>query len=249
MIAKLKELIKGQKTSFNALCRINDLVLDYRSNKSEIEILRHIFSDREYADYFPFYKKATIVDIGAHYGYFSIFAHNNLDAASTIIAIEPNGNNYAHLEKNIRDSKIENVKCCNFAIGDVDGMHRLYRGLNPNHSIVDSYLLGNKSADFETVEVKTLSNLISEFDLRTIDFLKMDCEGAEYAIVDNTPPSVFDKIATISLEFHDLKDRNFTADALIAKLVQNRFRIVKFHYEKTSQNLNFGKLIATKIFS
>jgi len=223
--------------------------LNYDDNRTEIEILKDIFYKREYSDYFPFYQKVTLLDIGAHYGYFSIFAKNNLNDISKIIAIEPNKANFKHLEKNIFDSKIENIRCYNFAVGDKNGTAKLYHGINPNHSIIDNYLTDKKNTKFEEVQVKTLEMIVNELNLTTIDFLKMDCEGAEYSIFNSTPDSIFDRITTISLEFHDIKDKNFTAETLIQKLIKNKFRIVKFHYEKTFMNLNYGKLIGTKLFN
>ena len=246
MISRIKKLIKGERDSFNKLCRVNNLTLDYKANQTEFEILKDIFYKREYSDYFPFYKKATVVDIGAHYGYFSMFASNNLDKESTIIAIEPNKSNYKHLVKNVFDSKIDNISCFNFAVGDKKGISRLYRGKSPNHSIIDNYLLSGKN--YEETEVKTLEGLVDELDLREVDFLKMDCEGAEYSIFNSTPASVFDRITTLSMEFHDLKDKRFTAEGLIGKLTENNFRIVKLQFDTTSMNLNYGKIIGTKIF-
>ena len=247
MIHRIKNLLSGKKGRFYKLCRSNNLTLDYRNNQTEIEILKDIFSDREYSDYFPFYEKATVVDIGAHYGYFSIFAAKNLNERSTIISIEPNSGNFNHLQKNISDSKIKNVQCYNLALGDKKGTSKLYKGLNANHSIVDSYVLSNKDKSFEEIEVKTFEELVNELKLEKIDFVKMDCEGAEYSIFNSTPDSVFGKISTISMEFHDLKNEDFSANLLLEKLTRNNFKIVKFHYQKTSMNLNYGKLIGTKI--
>lgn len=247
MITRLKNLIKGKKDSFYTLCKANNLTLNYNDNQTEIDILKDIFYNREYSDYFPFYTKSTIVDIGAHYGYFSLFAKNNLQEGSTIIAIEPNKANFKQLKKNIFDCKYGNISCFNFAVGDKNCISRLYQGKNPNHSIIDNYPLSNKK--FDEVEVKTLEALILELGLKKIDFLKMDCEGAEYSIFNSTPDSIFDRIITISMEFHDIKDKNCTADNLIEKLMDNKFRIVKYHYEKTSMNLNYGKIIGTRMYN
>lgn len=248
MINEIKKLIRGEKKIFYDLCRSNNLNLSYEDNKTEFVILKDIFKNREYSDYFPFYKKVAIVDIGAHYGYFSIFAKHNSGEGSKIISIEPNKGNFKQFKKNISDCKIDNISCYNYAIGEKSGVSKLYHGQNPNHSIVDSYLLANKKGDFEEVEVKTLEELVLEIDLKRIDFMKMDCEGAEYSIFNSTPDYIFDRITTISMEFHDLKDKNFTVENIIGKLLENKFRIVKFHYETTSMNLNYGKLIGTKIF-
>lgn len=249
MLNEIIRLVKGEKKIFYNLCRTNNLTLSYEDNKTEFVILQDIFRNREYSDYFPFYKNVTILDIGAHYGYFSIFAKHNSEEGSKIIAVEPNKGNYKQFKKNILDCKLDNIRCYNYAIGEKSGVSKLYHGHNPNHSIVESYLLTNEKSDFEEVEVKTLEEFILETDLKRIDFMKMDCEGAEYSIFSSTPNYIFDRITTISMEFHDLKDKNFTVEDIIGKLLENKFRIVKFNYEATSMNLNYGKLIGTKIFN
>lgn len=249
MINKLKDLIKGEKRIFLAFCKTNDLNLDFQRNRCEFEILKAVFEEREYSDFFPFYKKATIIDIGAHYGYFSIFANNNTDITSRIIAIEPNKSNFLNLEKNIRECNILNITNLNFAVSGKSGISKLYLGETPNHSLFENYLLHkDKNLGFEEVKVKTLEEMIVDNDIDKIDFLKMDCEGAEYKIMENTPGYIFDRISTISMEFHDLKDSRCTGENLAGILIMNGFRIVKFNYEKTSMNLNYGKMIATKIF-
>jgi FkbM family methyltransferase len=249
MIRELKKLIKGEKRNFLEFCRTNDLGLNYQNNKNEFGILKAIFETREYSDYFPFYQKVNIIDIGAHYGYFSIFAKNNIDSGSRIIAIEPNNSNFKHLVKNIEDCKAVNIHCFNYAIGGSPGLLKLYKGESANHSIVENYQLLKPKRDFEEIECQTLEGIIIENNLERIDFLKMDCEGAEYSILEGTSHSVFDKITTISMEFHDLKDSRFTAMSLIKILVENGFKIVKFEYDKTTRNLNYGKIIGTKIFN
>jgi FkbM family methyltransferase len=246
MINEFKNLIKGKKKEFLRVCASNNLRLDYGCNKNTLGILKDIFEHREYSDYFPFYKKVNIIDIGAHYGYFSIFASKNSDESSRIISIEPNKSNFKNLQKNIKDSQISNISSFNLAVGGETGLSKLYLGQSPNHSIIENYALLDQNERFEEIEVKTLEELIIENDLDPIDFLKMDCEGAEYAILEITPRYIFDKITTISMEFHDLKDSRFTGETLIMKLMGNGFDIVKYKYDKTSMNLNYGKIIATK---
>jgi len=248
MINKLINLIKGEKRVFLSFCKVNNLNLDFHRNRYEFGVLKAIFEDREYSDFFPFYKMATIIDIGAHYGYFSIFANSNTDKNSRIIAVEPNKNNFLNLEKNIKACGIINISNLNLAISGKSGVSNLYIGETPNHSLFEHYLLNkDKNRGFEEVKAKTLEDLIVENDLDKIDFLKMDCEGAEYEILGNTPGYIYDRILTISMEFHDLKDSHYTGEDLAGILINNGFRIVKFKYEKTSLNLNYGKMIATKL--
>ncbi len=249
MIPKILSLLKSEKSIFKKFCLSNNLSLDYKLNKNEFNILKAIFWNREYSDYFPFYKKVNIIDIGAHYGYFSIFAKNNTAKDSKIISIEPNKNNFNCLKENIKTSNIEDVKCLNIAIGGNSGLHKLYQGQSVNHSIVEKYSLLNQKSEFETIEVKTLEEIMLENEIKEVDFLKMDCEGSEFSILENTPKYIYDRIKTISMEFHDLKDNNYTGEYLVELLTKNDFKIVKYVYEKTSLNLNYGKIIGTKIFN
>jgi FkbM family methyltransferase len=214
MISRFKKLIKGEKKIFSELCRTNNLGLNYHINKNEFGTLKSIFEEREYSDYFPFYKKVNIIDIGAHYGYFSIFSKNNTDKNSSIIAVEPGKSNFKRLLKNIEDCKLTNISCYNYAIGGNSGLSKLHHGLTLNNSIVENYSLLSRDESYEEVEVKTLEELIIENKLEEIEFMKMDCEGAEYSILENTPRYIFDRIITISMEFHDLKDNNFTGERL-----------------------------------
>lgn len=249
LITDLKNLLTGKKLIFERFCHANNLALNYKTNHNEFDVLRSIFEDREYSDYFPFYRKVTIIDIGAHFGYFSIFADKNTDPDSLIIAIEPGKSNFSSLVNNIQDNALTNIKSLNYAVSGKSGPVKLHLGRSLNHSIVENYILNqNQSDDYELVEAKTLEEIVLENKLGKVDFLKMDCEGAEYSILENTPGYIYDRITTISMEFHDLKDNNCTGEHLIRILIKNGFKIVKYKYERTNMNLNYGKITGTKLF-
>lgn len=249
MFGQLKKLIKGEKRAFDGLCETNNIQLNYNSNRNEFQIFRSIFEEREYSDYFPFYQNATVLDIGAHYGYFSIFAAKNTGPEAVIFSIEPSKNNYFFLQENILSNQIKNIKAYHLAIGARQGTTTLFTGNNQNHSLFEDYRLLDQNRKSEIISVNTLELFMKENGLEKIDFLKMDCEGAEYDIFENTPSHVFNKIKTISMEFHDMKNENQTGEFLIKKLIDNGFQIVKYKYDQTTRNLNYGKIIATKIFN
>lgn len=242
----LKRILKRDKTTFSRICKVVGLNLDFSKNKNAIHVLKAIFEEREYADYFPFYKKVTVVDIGAHYGYFSIFAAKNTASDSTIFSIEPSQQNFEILNQNLSDCKINNVKPFQLAIGGENGTLDLFTGQSVNHSLIENYALLGNEKNTQKVEVKTLEQFILDHKIEQIDFLKMDCEGAEYAILLNASRSVFDKTSTISMEFHDMKNVDFTGNELVKKLEENGFEIVKFEYERTGLDLNYGKIVGRK---
>jgi len=243
----MSRLLRSKKKEFNKICIHNSLNLDFNTNKNALGVFFSIFVEREYSDWFPFYKKITIVDIGAHYGYFSIFSAINSGKGSRIIAIEPDNRNFNVLSENIKSCKIDNITAINCAISNTNGESKLYIGESVNNSLMPDYALNNPGAPFQNVEVKTLESVMSENKIDTIDFLKMDCEGSEYSILFSAPAFVLDKINTISMEFHDMKNADNTGNEMVIFLANHSFSIVKYEYAKTTMGLNYGKIIGTKL--
>jgi len=245
LIGKIKNRLTNKKT-FLRICSANGLNLQYELNRREIPVLAEIFENREYADYFPFYQKACILDIGAHYGYFSLFASLNAGPESKILAFEPFPDNFDILTRNITDCGLKNIESFNCALNDCEGRAKIYGGQSVNNSLVEDFGMIDKEQKAVEVDTKTLEQVLRENKLDKIDFLKMDCEGSEYVILENTPALVFDKIITISMEFHDMKSAEFNGNYLIKKLVGYGFKIVKYEYSRTTMGINYGKIIGTK---
>lgn len=234
---------RSKKQRFQSICQANEIRLDYNENKSEFAVFSEIFEQRSYADYFPFYQTATIVDVGAHFGYFSLFAHSNTKKDSNIIAIEVDQRNAKQLEANMIKNEVPNVKIMNCGIGKESGETQLYKGATVNHSILKNYALAYLESESEIVEMKTLEQIMEENALAQIDFLKLDCEGAEYQILESLPTRIFQQIKVISMEFHDLKDEKHNGDFLRTLLLSHDFSIEKYEYSPTSMGMNYGKLI------
>ncbi len=243
MLKKLAGSMGGNRASFRRICKANGIKLNYGIQRDGIIVLREVFAARNYSDYFPFYEEATIIDVGAHYGYFSIFASLNSGPEATIIAVEPAQHNFEVLRRNIRDSRVENVYPIKVAISGQSGEANLYLGRSENHS-----LFREKEGQVETEKVRTLTldSLLQEQDIEKVDFLKLDCEGAEYPILLDAGAPLLDRITTISMEFHDLKRQEFTGIMLARHLKKHGFEIAKFTHGPTFRDHNYGYLIATK---
>lgn len=247
MIQTIKNLLKNRKKEFQQICQTAGLTLDFEENKNTLDVFKDIFIQREYADCFPFYEKAIVVDIGAHYGYFSLFASKNLNPQSQLFAVEPSPANFDQLNRNLKNSNITNTKTFQQAIGGENTTMELFEAASVNFSIVKNYALSTDKKQGTSVTVQTLETFMVEQNIPHIDFLKLDCEGAEYAIFEQTPSTVFQKIKTISMEFHDLRTFESRPQVLVEKLRSAGFEIVKYQFERTSMNLNYGKIIGTRV--
>ena len=231
-----------QRYYFNWLNQQLGLALDYQLNQDAVLIFEAIFLHREYAAWFPFYEKATIIDIGAHYGYFALFAAMNLDLNSQILSFEPSPENFAILSQNIDSNRFPQIQSHQLAIASHTGKADLYGGKSFNHS-----LIGEGKA-ISSVPTLSLEDLFVKYDLAHVDFLKLDCEGGEYEILLNCPASVLQLCTIISMEFHDLRTKGFAPQHLIEYLEQAGFQVVHYQFDTdySGQNQNFGKLIMRK---
>lgn len=88
-----------------------------------------------------------------------------------------------------------------YGIADMDGEVPFYLPLNPAH--VSHTILNTKAASDRTVQVpvRRLSTILQEIGHDRIDLLKMDIEGAEYAVIEDISRSTI-RPGQILVEFH-----------------------------------------------
>ncbi len=163
----------------------------------------------------------TVVDIGAHVGYFTLYAIN-ITKKGKVISYEPSKKAFSILEKNIKMNKFTNVKLENLAVSKIQGKSLLHT--NDTDEISNSLYNLNKDCEVQEVETTTLNDIFLKHKLDKIDFLKMDCEGAEYEIIMNTPSSILDKIQKISAEIHE-EMVPYSKELIIEKLKNHGFNV------------------------
>jgi len=79
-----------------------------------------------------------------------------------------------------------------------------------------------------SVNVKsiTLQNIFEENNISHCNFLKLDCEGAEYEILCNLPTKYFKKIDKIVMECHFVDKKPELIDGLKQTLAKQGFQVV-----------------------
>ncbi len=187
----------------------------------DIWVLKEACLDHQYEQSsVPIQDNWSVLDIGAGLGDFAIgvaYAHPH----SIVYAYEPFPESYQLLQKNLQLNQIQNVKTSPCAIGGKAGTTQLQL-MTPEavqHSTASTS--GNARGGI-TVQSITLDQVFTEQKIDHIDYLKMDCEGAEYETFFSAKPSTLAKIKHICLEHHDGVTRYSHVD-LIRFFEQNGF--------------------------
>lgn len=142
----------------------------------DYDTLYDVFVNREYSlpnDFSP----KTIFDLGGHVGYTAVYFHLMYPDA-TIYVFEPSHDNFVKLKDNT--SAIAAIKIFNVAVAATSGQLPFYH--NPKKSTSSSLVIRGNDGPSETVEAKTIDQLMDELNISKIDLLKFDIEGSEYDV-------------------------------------------------------------------
>lgn len=160
---------------------------------------------------------ATVVDVGAHIGFFTIQAASRVPNGR-VIAFEPEPENFRYLEHNVRQNDLKRVELCRSAVAAKEGMRRLF--LKPGRA-TGGHSMFAPGGDSIVVPCTTLLGIIRKHG--PIDYLKLDCEGAENEILLDADDGVFSYIRRIAMEQHDFTGRQ--REAVTRRLTKLGFEV------------------------
>jgi len=184
-------------------------------------IVCEIFYDKVYErDFVKVSIDDIVVDIGANYGVFSLYSQ--MFKPKKVYAVEPIKSTFENLKKNLDEY---DVVCINKAISDENGFETFaltnVNGNNFSLKNSDGYH-PSEVINVEIVETIRIDQLISDYNIPYIDFLKVDCEGGELDLFQTINKDYLkNKINKIALEYHYMNIR----DAVIEILKNNGFII------------------------
>ncbi|MFC1559021.1 FkbM family methyltransferase [Gemmatimonadota bacterium] len=142
---------------------------------------------------------AVIIDAGANIGT-SAIAFSKRYPNAMIIAIEPETSNFTLLEENARLwSNIWPVKA---ALTARDGERLLLdRGTGPwGYTVTDSQqTIGELGQEVRCV---TVTGVLDQFDITSIDILKLDIEGGEKEVLESADEWI-ERVRVLVAELHD----------------------------------------------
>lgn len=145
-------------------------------------MIKEIFIDRCYEKYFEVENGDIVVDIGASVGPFTYSILNK--KPKHVFCLEPSESEFSVLVKNTLGYPVTQIN----------------KGISDKNTIVDSELIFGGEKNMESI---TFEKFIKLYNLKKIDFMKIDCEGGEYHVfTDENFDYIKQNVKKISGEWH-----------------------------------------------
>lgn len=167
---------------------------------------------------------ATVIDVGAHTGYNTVYAATRVGSAGRVIAIEPTADNVTVLEENVRANHLAQVEIRAVAAGRRRERRPFFvRGA---HSAVNSLFERSVYAHVtgvESIEVVPVDDVIAG----DADLVKIDVEGGELEVLGGMTRLLHAPSIRLIVEWHPQLQEHagVAADALPRCLFDYGFRL------------------------
>jgi len=186
--------------------------------------------------YNSFYNIKNIIDVGANFGYHSLFFSK--EVSEKVFSFEPQIQNFNLLKNNIRNNNILNINSYNLACGDTNIDIKMpivnilpdiivnMGDFTPNFLINDNYSI-------------TKSILLDEMNFPQIDLIKIDVQGWEKKVLTGCYNILkkYKPILIVEFEHFQLSKTNTTCNELFEFIRNNNYYIFYLEHEYPSDHI------------
>lgn len=175
----------------------------------------------------------TFFDVGTHFGYFTLLASSTVGDRGTVHSFEPTPSTYQVLEANVRDRanvRLFNVAMysreCEIPFNDFGVAHSAFNSLFSAR--LSEQERSRLSAKQVIVHAKTIDRHVEETGVSP-DFVKIDAESAEFAILQGMERTIAAKKPTITVEVGDVGlDGVVPSKQLVEHLLARGYRAMEY---------------------
>lgn len=206
----------------------NGMTITTRPYRIDGSALNEVWFDRSYDPNafgvrFDWKGAKHIIDVGGHIGTFTLFAAAKAPNA-TIVTLEPEPKNFIMLTANLATNKLlQRVTPHNMGLGDGTNITLF---TFPNDAGGNSVYRTQEGGVPVTIETISLKDIFDRHNIGICDYLKIDCEGAEYEALYTLPTEYFSRIRMIGMEYHHFSpDPRHNPDVLQAHLEKHGFTV------------------------
>ncbi len=161
---------------------------------------------------------STIIDIGANIGIFTVRVARRWTNAQ-IYCYEPEPDNFNLLKKNVALNSIKNVIPFQCGVTKEDSPHVLY--LDKKNRGMHSIYTTTNPPNYVNIDCVCLKTIFNENCISVCDILKLDCEGAEYEILESIDQDLSTRIKCIVAELTPKRPQDIKEPLRIRKKLKS----------------------------
>jgi FkbM family methyltransferase len=193
-------------------CNFFNSKLYFKNSSDVLHSVNEIFIEDIYKVALP--EHPVIFDCGANIG-LSILYFKRQFPNATVVAFEPDSQNFEILSRNIKSYNLQNVELHNEAIW----IENTYLNFSNDNSLSSRIKEPGENVN-NSIKVKAARL----FDLLTqpVDFLKVDIEGAEYQVLKDIEPKLH-LVQHLFFEYHGNFNQNNELSDIFSILSRNNF--------------------------
>lgn len=128
----------------------------------------------------------VFIDVGANDGLYTLFAAAKVGDDGKVIALEPSRREYSRLQTNLYLNQGKNVEAYRLGASNYNGFATLniadYE--HEGHNTLGELCYDSAVSHSEEIEVRQLDDLLAEDEIKSVDCVKIDVEGAEKAVLE-----------------------------------------------------------------
>ena len=177
----------------------------------------------------------TVLDVGAHHGYYALLASCAVGANGKVIAFEPSPKERVRLGRHLRLNGCRNVSVESFALEAVEEEKELFL-VDGDEDYCNSLRPPVVNAGTTTIKVKTttLDKFLHRKAIDRVDFIKMDVEGAELNVLKGAN-EIFTKMPrpVLLVELYDMRTApwGYAAREVVQLLAKLGYRWYEIHLD------------------
>ncbi len=212
---------------------VNLKLIDLESSETLHHLQREICGNDEYKlKDIELNDGDVIVDIGANVGIVSIYLAKRFPNVK-ILAYEAHPHTYSNFLKNIEANNVKNIIPHNLAVYSKDN-ETLDITLDVINTGSSSCFKNDEGQITETIPTISLDTIITNNNISSIRYLKIDCEGAEFDILEGSKLIHEIEVQDIGIEIHSFMKSH-------GKDVESLTELVKKISIKTPKIKIYGK--------
>ena len=180
----------------------------------------------------PLFNSPTFLDVGAHYGYYSVYMAKLVGSTGKVFAFEPNGDYFKVLRTNVILNGLRNVAVHRLALSDMSETVVLEasKRMRARGFPTEKRKMRTKEAEDpleDSVTAMSFDELATQDGIFP-EIVKIDVHGGEGKVIAGMKGSLRHSISHLYCELHGEMSGGYTAKDIVGKLEDAGLEIFEF---------------------